>query len=159
MSTPAGPAWSAGRPTSPILIVEDDTDIRTMMAVLLETQGYAAVVASDGIEALSMARNLKPCLILLDLMMPVMDGPTFRHAQWQDPTISEIPVIILSAHPQASGIARELQAVSYLEKPVSFDALLQTVHNVCETLTKGRASDARDPQRLTSLVARQYQSS
>ncbi|MEO7189698.1 MAG: response regulator, partial [Vicinamibacterales bacterium] len=65
------------RTDRPILVVEDDEDSRTMVALLLEIEGYSSVVASDGAEGLALARERHPCLILLDLMMPRMDGRSF----------------------------------------------------------------------------------
>ena len=122
----------SARPTQPILVVDDDPDNRSMLVVALASQGYAAIAASDGAEALVLARQQKPCLILLDLMMPVMDGPSFRRAQWGDPSICEIPVVVISAHHEASEIAVELKAVGCVQKPIMFDLLIEAVQTACD---------------------------
>jgi CheY-like chemotaxis protein len=120
------------RPVKPILVVEDDPDSRWMLEELLKGEGYAAVVASHGEEALEVAREHQPCLILLDLMMPVLDGRGFRREQVKDPEISEIPVIIVSAHPDACGIAEDMKAIGCISKPILFEALLQKVQGYCD---------------------------
>ena len=76
----------------PILVVEDDPDTRQMLATMLELEGHAVVTASNGAEAYNMARQHHPALILLDLMMPVMDGVEFRKAQVANASIAAIPV-------------------------------------------------------------------
>jgi CheY-like chemotaxis protein len=85
--------------------------------------------ARHGEEALRklQKREQTPQLILLDLMMPVMDGFGFRRLQREDPDLSQIPVIVLTAHGNASELASELHAAACLNKPVEPDLLLQTV--------------------------------
>src|SRR5690349_1848715 len=81
-----------------VLVVEDSTDARQMLASLLEVEGFAVRTAANGREALDQLRaGPPPCLILLDLMMPVMDGYQFRAEQRQDPGLSPIPVVVVSA--------------------------------------------------------------
>ena len=75
----------------PVLIVEDDPDSRNMLAALLGLHGYRSVVASNGLEALEAARKERPGVILLDLMMPVMDGQAFRREQLNDSTLASVP--------------------------------------------------------------------
>src|SRR5690242_21942716 len=80
-----------------ILLVEDDDAIAEAMTVLLEADGYRLIRASDGEEALRALRaGLGPCLILLDLFMPRMDGVEFRRVQRSESAISQIPVIVVS---------------------------------------------------------------
>src|ERR1700757_4020103 len=83
----------------PVLIVEDDLDIAESLAAALESAGYTTLTATDGKAALEILRrgNTEVCLILLDLMMPVMDGWEFRARQKTDPSLSGIPIVILSA--------------------------------------------------------------
>ena len=83
-----------------LMIVEDDADISEALAEALEDHGHTVIVAADGQEALDKLRAaaVLPRLILLDLMMPVMDGWQFRAAQRQDANLAEIPVVLLSAH-------------------------------------------------------------
>src|SRR4051794_9814888 len=82
----------------PVLIVEDDEDLREMMAQMLNIEGFSTATASNGREALDYLHSTRrPNVILLDLMMPVMDGWEFRRQQQADPQIAPVPVIVLSA--------------------------------------------------------------
>src|SRR5207245_1245951 len=113
-------------PHCPVLIVEDDEDLREMMAQLLTLEGFHAATASNGREALEYLEAATcPDLILLDLMMPVMDGWEFRRRQQADPALAEVPVIVLSALDQARAAA--LEATAFLKKPLDFDRLLALV--------------------------------
>src|SRR2546427_10339958 len=81
----------------PILLVEDDPDVRDALRLTLEDAGYDVVCAGEGREALARVRaSPPPSLILLDLMLPVMDGFEFRVQQMQDPSIASIPVVVFS---------------------------------------------------------------
>ena len=116
-----------------MLVVEDDTDIRQALEEIIGEHGFAAVGARNGREALdflSRATEL-PCLILLDLMMPVMDGATFREAQRRDPRIAAIPVVVLSAYRDLDRRAVGLDAVSVLNKPPSVHELLAVLRTHC----------------------------
>jgi CheY-like chemotaxis protein len=113
----------ASPPPRPILLVEDDPDSRAMLATVLEMAGRMVVTATNGMEAYNLARQHRPALILLDLMMPVMTGEEFRRAQLANAEIRRIPVIILSAHHEARSIAKRMKAAGCLPKPVDFDAL------------------------------------
>lgn len=123
------PADSAKAPGNAILIVEDDRDIAETLAEILEYNGYEALTAGNGKEALDKLRqgDRLPRLILLDLMMPVMDGWQFREAQSGDPALASVPVIIVSAHVRAREAAVQLGAVGWLKKPVDLDTLLRAV--------------------------------
>lgn len=118
--------------TRPILVVEDDHDTSVMLTTLLEVSGLGVVTASNGREAYNLARQHHPSVILLDLMMPVMTGEEFRHAQLANADIRHIPVIVLSAHHQASHIAQRMKAAGCLMKPVDFDVLTSTLHRIME---------------------------
>jgi DNA-binding response OmpR family regulator len=113
----------------PVLIVEDDEDLREMMAHLLTLEGFDAATASNGREALDYLQTAKPELILLDLMMPVMDGWEFRRQQQADPKLAPVPVIVLSALDQAR--ATNVDAAAFLKKPLDFDHLLDLVRAYC----------------------------
>jgi len=112
-----------------ILVVEDDEDIRNMLMLALEIEGYSTVGAANGKEGLDLLPKMSgPCLILLDLMMPVMNGWEFLQAKRKDNVVSVIPVVIVSAFTdQAEG--EEVDGV--LKKPIDFDALLRCVKQHC----------------------------
>jgi len=115
----------------PVLIVEDDEDLREMMAQMLTLEGFESAAVANGREALEYLQDAeKPDVILLDLMMPVMDGWEFRRKQQADPAIAPVPVIVLSALDQAR--ASTLEADAFLKKPLDFDHLLSLVRNYCQ---------------------------
>jgi CheY-like chemotaxis protein len=114
----------------PVLIVEDDAELRDMMAQLLTLEGFVATTVANGREALEYLRQGDcPDIILLDLMMPVMDGWEFRRKQQSDPALAAVPVVVLSAldHRRAA----EVDAVAFLKKPLDFDRLLELVRQYC----------------------------
>ncbi|HJZ77544.1 MAG TPA: response regulator [Vicinamibacterales bacterium] len=115
-----------------MLIVEDDEDLREMMAQLLTLEGFQTAAVANGREALEYLHNAsRPDVILLDLMMPVMDGWEFRRQQQADPAIAPVPVIVLSALDQ--GRATNLEATAFLKKPLDFDRLLMLVRAYCQS--------------------------
>jgi CheY-like chemotaxis protein len=115
----------------PILIVEDDADLREMMAQLLTLEGFRASTVANGREALEyLSQGDKPDVILLDLMMPVMDGWEFRRQQQASDDLSRVPVIVLSALDQTR--AADVNAVAFLKKPLDFDRLLELVRQYCQ---------------------------
>jgi DNA-binding response OmpR family regulator len=121
-----------GAPLMPcVLIVEDDTDVREFMDVLLTTHGFETMTASNGREALERMRSRRPCLVLLDLMMPVMDGWEFRKLQQGEPELAKVPVVVLTALDQAQARAEGLNGVDFLKKPLDFDRLLEIVRHHC----------------------------
>ena len=119
-------ALAEGNAVRPVLVVEDDEGTREMLRYLVESAGYPVATASNGREALEQLRNgLIPSLILLDLMMPVMDGCEFDHALARDLQLSSIPTVVVTAFPErAAGLARHL---SVMQKPVEIDAVLALV--------------------------------
>ncbi len=112
-----------------VLLVEDDEDIRGSVAAILEGEGLAVVGTVNGAEALRYLRSAAepPRLILLDLMMPVMDGWAFRTAQLADERLAKIPVVILSAATDVGRHAAQLRADDYLVKPLDVPRLLDAV--------------------------------
>ena len=113
----------------PVLIVEDDEDLRDMMAQMLTIEGFDTSVAANGREALEyLHRETRPHVILLDLMMPVMDGWEFRRRQKADPDLAPVPVIVLSALDPARAA---VDATAFLKKPLDFDHLLELVRIHC----------------------------
>ncbi len=112
---------------NPVLVVDDDASTRDMLCMLLHTSGIPVASAANGAEALDAVRRCHPCVILLDLMMPVMDGQQFRCAQLHDAAIADVPVVLLTATHDANRWAERLAVDSYFSKPVDLDGLLQTV--------------------------------
>jgi CheY-like chemotaxis protein len=117
-------------PSARVLIVDDDEDVRTLYSAVLEAAGYVPVTASNGREALAVARATLPSVILLDLMMPVMDGEAFRRAQLADDRLAPIPTICFSARWNAQKIAQDLSMDDCLVKPVQVDDVLAAVERV-----------------------------
>jgi CheY-like chemotaxis protein len=125
------------KPAGSILIVDDDPGTRQMLAMLLSNEGFQAIEAEDGLEALHLLRTVRrrangPCLVLLDLNMPRLGGSEFRRAQLGDPTVASIPVAIISGSADAEPLARTLGAVASVTKPIDFDTLLGVVRRYCE---------------------------
>ena len=134
-----------------LLVVEDDADIREALDGLLSMEGFRVTGCSNGREALDWLRTSpKPDIILLDLMMPVMDGWQFRVAQKDDPELATIPVLALSADSTAKAAA--IDAEAYLKKPVDYDTLIATIDRLLVE-SEHREIQARLAQtdRLTSL--------
>jgi CheY-like chemotaxis protein len=120
-----------------VLIVEDDPDVREMLSTLLATEGFHAVAAEDGLEALHLLRTVRrrapaiPCLVLLDLKMPRMSGKEFRRAQLGDPTVASVPIAVMSGASDLEQRAKALGAVATLAKPIDCDALMVVVRRYC----------------------------
>lgn len=113
-----------------ILIVDDQPDARQMLDLLLSGQGYETQQACNGEEALQKLHECEACLVLLDLMMPVMSGWEFRARQLQDPEVADVPVVCLSAVYEPDEVKERLN-LPCLPKPVDFDALLAVVRQTC----------------------------
>ena len=111
----------------PILIVEDDPSTRVFLAELLQSHGYSVMTATDGEQALTLARDRSPSLILLDLQMPGMDGFAFRAAQQRSPALANTPVIIISGLDDEVQVARRIGPLAEVRKPIDVDALLEQV--------------------------------
>jgi CheY-like chemotaxis protein len=113
-----------------VLVVDDDQDIRDALCELLEEEGYRAVAAANGQDALVYLKSREPpCVILLDLMMPIMDGWEFRRRQQHDPELASIPVVVITAAGdyRASTIAAE----RVLPKPLQLDHVLEALQQYC----------------------------
>jgi CheY-like chemotaxis protein len=113
-----------------VLIVEDDPDIREFMELLLLDAGYETMTAENGSRGLERMRARRPCLVLLDLAMPVMDGWEFRKRQLADPDLAGIPVVCVTAAFDPANVSARLN-VPCLPKPVSFSAVLNEVQSAC----------------------------
>ncbi len=113
------------------MIVEDDPDTREMLERFLELEGFTVRSAANGQLALeALHADSEPCVILLDLMMPVMNGWQFRAAQSCDPKLAQIPVVVVTAAGSRGDIPA-IDADGWLSKPVDFDRLLATIHPFC----------------------------
>src|SRR5437868_10548242 len=112
-----------------ILVVDDDPDILQTLALCLSTEGYRVLMASNGREALDVLDREKPAIILLDLMMPVMDGWQFVH-ELDARGRRDVPLLILSADRAVQGHAQKLRASGHLAKPFDLDELLGKVQQL-----------------------------
>ena len=120
-----------------ILVIEDDVSIRETLVEILESQDYTVIPACNGKEGLQkLTSNLNIKLVLLDLMMPVMDGLTFRKFQLENSDLSDIPVIILSADAKTRekmSHDSKNKGVVLLPKPIDLDKLINSVETLLKT--------------------------
>jgi CheY-like chemotaxis protein len=116
-----------------ILIIEDSADLQSLLSQLLVSEGYAVTQAFDGDEALKHLRSGKPLpsLILLDVMMPVMDGFQFRDEQERDPLLAGIPVLAMSADASSQPKLLVQGVTNFIRKPITdIERLLETVERL-----------------------------
>ncbi len=132
------------RAGGPILIVDDELDTRTLLAELLETEGYDVVTAADGVQALEYLRatTTLPCMILLDLVMPNMDGWQFIEARSHERRFASIPVVLISGQVNARETARSLGLASYIEKPIAMASLREVVARVRDHAASDRTTSS-----------------
>jgi CheY-like chemotaxis protein len=115
-----------------ILLIEDDDDIRESLTDLLQGRGYSVTGVTNGRDALArLASGPAPCLIMLDLMLPIMDGWEFRAQQIANPAWEKIPVVVVSGVPNAQQQALKLKAAAFLGKPIELDRLYRTIEQHC----------------------------
>src|SRR5262249_13340445 len=115
-----------------ILVVEDDVHIRESLRDVLEDEGYEVTTARNGKEGLEQLAEMNhPCVVLLDLMMPVMNGGEFLKAVRADDIIASIPVIVVSAWPKEAARVAD-QAQSFVKKPVALEVLLEEIERFCK---------------------------
>lgn len=121
-----------GKPCT-ILVVDDDPDIREIVADILVDEGYDARGAENGQQALRMLREggLRPDLILLDMMMPELDGWGFCAEQQRSRDLATIPVVLFTAHELPGHAAEQMQVAGFLKKPVRLAQLLDAVRRHC----------------------------
>jgi CheY-like chemotaxis protein len=117
-----------------IMVIDDDRDVSGAIMEALTDAAYKPIAATNGREALDKLRALEemPCVLLLDLMMPEMDGWSFRNAQLDDPDLRSIPVVVLTAHggPNDPPV-RGIENADMLRKPVGLQTLLEKVEQYC----------------------------
>jgi len=117
-----------------VLVIDDDEAIRTALIEALGDEGIPVSVATNGAEALECLRSARvpPCLILLDIMMPVMDGRQFRSEQARDPALADIPVVLLTADAHVASKVTELATEGGLAKPIRLQRLIDEVQRFCQ---------------------------
>lgn len=137
-------------PVQTILIVEDDPVLSESIAELLTDAGYAVASAPNGADALAYLRaNAAPQLILLDLMMPVVDGFAFRREQLRDRALARIPVIVLSSIWRNEQVY-SIGAADWFTKPADIEALL---HSITRNACFGLSQDKSKPQPIAASTA------
>ena len=130
-----------------MLVVDDDADVRELLSVALTSEGYEVATVPNGREALHYLRShANACVILLDLMLPMMDGAHFRTAQLLDRSLAWIPVIVMSAVVDADRRARELGARRLVRKPLDLDEVNNALRFVgCCQARPRRSSESAHP--------------
>ena len=128
---------TSGVEGQPVLVVEDHDDTREMVAALLKAEGFTVITAENGRRGLEQLMRERPCLVLLDLMMPVMTGWEFRRVQLSlpDSELAAVPVLLLTAVPDAERVAAQLDAAAVISKPLDFEKLVDTVRRHCPPLS------------------------
>jgi CheY-like chemotaxis protein len=129
--TETGPVRSDTSPAPPVLVVEDDREQRDALCAMLDLEGFGHAEAANGREALDYLNTFgAPCLVLLDLEMPVMNGSEFRAEQLADERLSRIPVVVVTANDQA--LRRRFPDVEgFLWKPLRFEKLVGFLDRMC----------------------------
>lgn len=135
MSTPSIPL----KYCQSILVVEDNTDIREALVEILESEGYHAESAVNGKEALNLLYAInKPCLVLLDMMMPIMNGQEFLERIMKDSYLAPIPVLVVS---RVADQKTTKGAIGFVKKPVDIETVLKVVDQYC----KGATNEVQSP--------------
>lgn len=108
-----------------VLVAEDDADIRLMMTTLLGTRGYRVVETGDGVEAVEVAKRVRPDIILVDLQLPRLNGFAVARFLRHEDSLRRVPIIVVSAHDPAKhrNLALAAGCNAYVQKPVDFDRL------------------------------------
>jgi CheY-like chemotaxis protein len=164
LAMPAGTLrWLMQQTTPPpgktILVIEDDPVIREGLVMAVEAANCLPVTAANGQEALTLLRaGTAPDLIILDLLMPVMDGWKFRQEQLRDPDLASIPVFVLSARADLARAATNLGVAQLLQKPVDFNHLLECIRGFTQAQKPGVlvADDQAQVRTMLALALRHY---
>jgi CheY-like chemotaxis protein len=114
-----------------VLLVDDDSFVRESMHALLDSKGYSVQEAENGRNALDLLKKMPilPCVIVLDLAMPIMDGRVFLKFRAKDPILRDIPVVVVSGNPSTGKPLEGIEA--YLPKPVKVDRLIEVIDQHC----------------------------
>jgi CheY-like chemotaxis protein len=126
-----------------VLIVDDDEAVRRLLELLLKTSGYDTVTAPDGVAGLEQMHRQLPCLVLLDIKMPGMDGFEFRRQQLADRHLARVPVVCLTGHYEPEQVGLQL-GVACLKKPLHFPDIVNAVEAKCGP---GRPSTVKETLR------------
>ena len=116
-----------------VLVVDDDPEIRESLSELLDHRGYSVLQAENGRRALDVLKTVPPqtpCIVVLDLAMPVLDGHQFLKYRAEDPVLRRIPVVVVSANPRPPQPLEGIEA--YLQKPLEPDVLLEIIRRTCD---------------------------
>lgn len=113
-----------------ILVVEDDTSIRELLIEILEGQGYQVSFGVNGFDGIKSLETIIPDLILMDVMMPVMDGYAFRKELLLNPKWNLIPIVAMSAQDQAKEKLADYGITNFINKPLELDHLLETLKSI-----------------------------
>jgi DNA-binding response OmpR family regulator len=117
-----------------VLVIEDDPDLAEMMAWILTTAGFAVTTVYNGLAGLNALERLPGCLVVLDLMMPGLDGIEFRARQKRSAAASDAPVLMVSAHHDAARVAATLEVDGFLQKPFMPDDLVSAVTRLARSI-------------------------
>ena len=117
---------------SRVLIVEDNDDLRMLLGDVLDDAGFEVQAVSNGVEALELAREWQPSAIVLDLMMPVMDGAAFLRERLELPWLTRVPVLVLTAHPFHHRVLDGLAPTAVIRKPYDVEELIAAVQALCD---------------------------
>lgn len=114
-----------------VLVIDDDPDIRMMVSLVLEREGYRVIAADDGRSALALVSE-RPDLILLDYMMPGLSAPGFLAARREHPLLRDVPVVVISAYPELAEVVTA-ETVGIVHKPMDLDILVECVQYHCRS--------------------------
>ena len=133
-------------PDATVLVIDDDAEIRQALAELLEDEQYTVALAANGAEALAkVARGLRPEVILLDVMMPVMDGWHFLSARLREADLVEVPIIIISAGREAEREAHKVGVFEVAKKPLHVDDLIRRIEDCRRKARRARNEERTQP--------------
>ena len=120
-----------------VLVLEDVADSRDALRLLLESQGYEVTAAANGVEALQTMETFRPCVAIADLIMPTMDGLSFREEMLKRAEVAAIPVVALTGHEGLRRHALDMGFVAGLLKPCNFDELFGIIEGHCRRTAPG----------------------
>ena len=128
-----GSAPRTTRPQRPVLVVEDDPDFRDLLEIFLRWDGFVVCTAADGLEAFKCLEAHRPCIILLDVSMPRMDGITFGRTlrRHPDPQLAHTPIVLLTALIDPTDAVRATDAVEVMSKPLALEQVVDVIERHC----------------------------